>query len=89
MCSKPLCLEDPWCFEWGCCGSDSDEDLKEAPKKVKEGSKQVTWSKRFVSPTSCVEMDKICKRWTRFVTVLFRRTWNLRTVEGGEEQSIK
>ena len=63
MCSKPLCLGDPWCSEWGCCESDSDkEDFKEPPKKVKgKGGKKVTESKWFVSPTSSVEMDKICK----------------------------
>ena len=63
MCSKPLCLRDPWCFEWGCCESDSDkEDFKESSKKAKgKGRKKVTGSKRFVSPTSSVEMDKIYK----------------------------
>ena len=64
MCSKPLCLGDPWCSEWGCCESDSDkEDFKEPPKKKAKGKggKKVTGSKRFVSPTSSVEMDKICK----------------------------
>ena len=65
MCLKPLCLGDPWCCEWGCCESDSDkEDFKEPPKKAKgKGRKKVTGSKRFVSPTSSVEMDKIkiCK----------------------------
>ena len=61
MCSKPLCLVDPWCSEWGCCESDFDkEDFKEPPKKKAKGKggKKVTGSKRFVSLTS---MDKICK----------------------------
>ena len=61
MCSKPLCLGDPWCSGWGCCESDSDkEDFKEPPKKKAKGKggKKVTGSKRFVSLTS---MDKICK----------------------------
>ena len=65
MCSKPLCLGDPWCSEWGCCESDSDkEDFKEPQKKKakgKGGKKTVTGSNRFVSPTSSVEIDKICK----------------------------
>ena len=45
MCSKPLCLVDPWCSEWGCCESDFDkEDFKEPPKKKAKGKggKKVT-----------------------------------------------
>ena len=63
MCSKPLCLGDSWCSEWRCCESDSDkEDLKDPLKKAKgKGWKKVTGLKQFVSPTSSVEMDKICK----------------------------
>ena len=56
-------MGDPWYSKWGCCESDSEkEDFKEPPKKVKgKGGKKVTGSKWFVSPTSSVEMDKICK----------------------------
>lgn len=61
MCSKLSCLGEPWCSEWGCCETDSDrEDFKEPPKKKAKG-KGGKESKRFVAPTSSVEMEKICK----------------------------
>ena len=62
--SVPMCLRDPWCSEWGCCESDPDkEDFKEPPKKKAKGKggKKETGSKQFVSLTSSVEMEKICK----------------------------
>ena len=36
MCSKPSCLGDPWCSEWGCCESYSDENFKEPPSSSVE-----------------------------------------------------
>ena len=84
MRSKPLCLGDPLCSEWGCCESDSDkEDFKEPPKKKakgKGGKKTVTGSKRFVSPTSSVEMDKICKGFVPKNTEK-ARNWAVRVFE--------
>ena len=57
MCSKSLCLGDPWCCEWGCCECDSDkEDFKEPPKKKAKGKggKKVTRSKRlFFTDIQC------------------------------------
>ena len=63
MCSKPSCLGDPWCSEWGCCESDSDENFKEPPNRAKGngGKLRKAVSKRFVVPSSSVEMETICK----------------------------
>ena len=64
MCSKPSCLGDPWCSEWGCCESDSDENFKEPPKKAAKGNGgklRKAVSKRFVALSSSVEMETICK----------------------------
>ena len=49
MCSKPSCLGDPWCSEWGCCESGSDENFKARSLR------------KFVAPSSSVEMETICK----------------------------
>ena len=60
MCSKCSCLGEPWCSEWDCCLSDSElEDFEYHPRK--KAKLDSTSTKRFVSPTSEVDMKKICQ----------------------------
>ena len=60
MCSKCSCLGEPWCSEWDCCLSDSElEDFEDHPRK--KAKLDSTSTKRFVSPTSEVDMKKSAK----------------------------
>ncbi len=63
MCSKPSCLGEPWCSEWGCCLSDSDMDDFQPPAKNKQG-KETRFAQvqvRFSAPIWRAEWNKAAK----------------------------
>ena len=59
-----------------------------------KGGKKVTRSKRFVSPTSSVEMDKICKGFvpkymekaTNWAVRVFKQ-WRVERIEQSDKES--
>ena len=86
MCSKPSCLGEPWCSEWGCC----DCPGPSSPKKSRLEDSNPVRAKQdwFKAPHSPTTMAKICQGYMPQNTAK-STSWGLRVFRAWRDHRNK